>query len=109
LPGELLESELFGYERGAFTGALRTKTGKFELGDKGTILLDEVAEMPANLQAKLLHVRQDKRDRVLSSYHPALASSDRGLFALSVAGQLERTGKLCEPLPGYGRRGDGNS
>jgi two-component system response regulator AtoC len=61
LPGELLESELFGYERGAFTGATRTKPGKFELGDKGTILLDEVAEMPANLQAKLLHVLQDKR------------------------------------------------
>ena len=61
LPGELLESELFGYERGAFTGATRTKPGKFELCDKGTILLDEVAEMPANLQAKLLHVLQDKR------------------------------------------------
>jgi two-component system response regulator AtoC len=61
LPGELLESELFGYERGAFTGATRTKPGKFELCDQGTILLDEVAEMPANLQAKLLHVLQDKR------------------------------------------------
>jgi len=61
LPGELLESELFGYERGAFTGAMRTKPGKFELGDRGTILLDEVAEMPANLQAKLLHVLQDKQ------------------------------------------------
>jgi len=61
LPGELLESELFGYERGAFTGATRTKAGKFELCDKGTILLDEVAEMPGNLQAKLLHVLQDKQ------------------------------------------------
>jgi two-component system response regulator AtoC len=61
LPGELLESELFGYERGAFTGAMRTKPGKFELCDKGTILLDEVAEMSANLQAKLLHVLQDKQ------------------------------------------------
>lgn len=61
LPGELLESELFGYERGAFTGAMRTKAGKFELCDKGTILLDEVAEMTANLQAKLLHVLQDKQ------------------------------------------------
>jgi DNA-binding NtrC family response regulator len=61
LPGELLESELFGYERGAFTGAMRTKAGKFELCDKGTILLDEVAEMSANLQAKLLHVLQDKQ------------------------------------------------
>ena len=61
LPGELLESELFGYERGAFTGAMRKKQGKFELCDKGTILLDEVAEMSANLQAKLLHVFQDKQ------------------------------------------------
>jgi two-component system, NtrC family, response regulator AtoC len=61
LPGELLESELFGYERGAFTGATRTKAGLFELCDKGTILLDEVAEMPANIQAKLLQVLQDKQ------------------------------------------------
>jgi two-component system, NtrC family, response regulator AtoC len=59
LPSELLESELFGYERGAFTGAMRTKQGKFELCNGGTILLDEVAEIPANLQAKLLHVLQD--------------------------------------------------
>jgi two-component system, NtrC family, response regulator AtoC len=61
LPGELLESELFGYERGAFTGAMRTKPGKFELCNEGTILLDEVAEIPPNLQAKLLHVLQDKQ------------------------------------------------
>lgn len=61
LPGELLESELFGYERGAFTGAMRTKSGKFELSHGGTILLDEVAEIPPNLQAKLLHVLQDKQ------------------------------------------------
>lgn len=60
LPADLLESELFGYERGAFTGAIRTKQGKFELCDKGTILLDEIAEMPSALQAKLLQVLQDK-------------------------------------------------
>lgn len=59
LPGELLESELFGYEQGAFTGAVRSKPGKFELCGKGTILLDEVAEIPPQLQAKLLHVLQD--------------------------------------------------
>lgn len=59
LPGELLESELFGYEQGAFTGAVRSKPGKFELCDKGTILLDEIAEVPPQLQAKLLHVLQD--------------------------------------------------
>ncbi len=61
LPSELLESELFGYDSGAFTGATKGKLGKFELGDKGTILLDEIAEMPANLQAKLLQVAQDKQ------------------------------------------------
>jgi two-component system response regulator AtoC len=59
LPADLLESELFGYEAGAFTGALRAKPGKFELCDKGTMFLDEIAEMPTSLQAKLLHVLQD--------------------------------------------------
>jgi two-component system, NtrC family, response regulator AtoC len=59
LPFELLESELFGYERGAFTGAHRRKPGKFELADKGTIFLDEIGELPWPLQAKLLHVLQD--------------------------------------------------
>jgi len=60
LPGDLLESELFGYEPGAFTGATKSKPGKFELCDKGTILLDEIGEMPTTLQSKLLHVLQDQ-------------------------------------------------
>jgi len=59
LPADLLESELFGYEAGAFTGAGKSKPGKFELAHKGTILLDELGEMSAGLQAKLLHVLQD--------------------------------------------------
>ena len=59
LPGELLESELFGYEQGAFTGAVRAKPGKFELANHGTMFLDEIAEMSPHLQAKLLHVLQD--------------------------------------------------
>jgi two-component system response regulator AtoC len=59
LPGELLESELFGFEQGAFTGAVRSKPGKFELANKGTIFLDEIAEMSSHMQAKLLHVLQD--------------------------------------------------
>ena len=59
LPTELLESELFGYEVGAFTGAVRAKPGKFELANKGTLLLDEIGEMSPQMQAKLLHVLQD--------------------------------------------------
>ncbi|MGC9945079.1 MAG: sigma-54 dependent transcriptional regulator [Bryobacteraceae bacterium] len=60
LPGELVESELFGYERGAFTGAFTSKPGKFELAQGGTILLDEIGDMDVRLQAKLLHVLQDR-------------------------------------------------
>lgn len=60
LPGPLLESELFGYERGAFTGAVRSNPGKFEICKSGTILLDEIGEISPALQAKLLHVLQDR-------------------------------------------------
>jgi transcriptional regulator with GAF, ATPase, and Fis domain len=59
LPAELLESEMFGFERGAFSGALQAKPGKFEFANHGTIFLDEIAEMLPSLQAKLLHVLQD--------------------------------------------------
>jgi two-component system response regulator AtoC len=60
LPSELVESELFGYERGAFTGAFQKKLGMFELADGGTILLDEIGDMDVRLQAKLLQVLQDQ-------------------------------------------------
>jgi two-component system response regulator AtoC len=59
LPSELIESELFGYERGAFTGAFKTTPGKFEMAEGGTILLDEIGDMDFRLQAKLLQVLQD--------------------------------------------------
>ena len=65
LPESLLESELFGHEKGSFTGALTRKIGKFELADKGTLLLDEITEMQLELQAKLLRVIQEREiDRV---------------------------------------------
>jgi two-component system response regulator FlrC len=60
LPENLMESELFGYEKGAFTGAVNRKPGKFELAEGGTILLDELGEIPLHLQAKLLRVLQEK-------------------------------------------------
>ena len=59
IPAEMLESELFGYEKGAFTGAVKTRVGKFELADKGTLFLDEITEMPIALQAKLLRALQE--------------------------------------------------
>jgi two-component system, NtrC family, response regulator AtoC len=59
LPADLLESELFGYQQGAFTGAIKDKPGKFEQANRGTLLLDEIGEMSASMQAKLLHVLQD--------------------------------------------------
>src|SRR5690349_17964872 len=67
VPADLLESELFGYEAGAFTGANHAKPGKFELCNKGTILHDEIGEMPTQLQAKLLHVLQDQQFSRLGS------------------------------------------
>ncbi len=70
VPAELLESELFGYEQGAFTGAVKTKPGKFEICTGGTIFLDEIGEMPAILQAKLLQVLQDGTFSRLGSRAP---------------------------------------
>lgn len=61
LPADLLESELFGFEAGAFTGAVKSKPGMFELCNKGTIFLDEIGELPPTLQAKLLQVLQDRQ------------------------------------------------
>jgi len=75
LPVELLESELFGYEAGAFTGAIKAKPGKFELAHRSTIFLDEIGEMPASLQAKLLHVLQDGSFTRLGATRPSASDA----------------------------------
>jgi two-component system, NtrC family, response regulator AtoC len=83
LPVDLLESELFGYDPGAFTGATRPKPGKFELCNKGTIFLDEIGEMTPVLQAKLLHVLQDGQFSRLGS-RSTIAADFRVLAATNV-------------------------
>jgi DNA-binding NtrC family response regulator len=70
IPETLLESELFGYERGAFTGAYQKKIGKFEIANKGTIFLDEIGDVPIFLQPKLLRVLQEKEIERLGGLHP---------------------------------------
>jgi two-component system, NtrC family, response regulator AtoC len=92
LPADLLESELFGHERGSFTGAQRDKAGKFELAGAGTILLDEIGEMSPALQAKLLHVLQDGEycrvggTRTLTSEARVLAATNKQLEKLVSTG-----------------------
>jgi two-component system, NtrC family, response regulator AtoC len=83
VPGELLESEFFGHEKGAFTGAVTTVQGKFELCAGGTIFLDEIGEMPASLQAKLLHVLQDGTYTRLGSGAP-LTTNVRVIAATNI-------------------------
>ena len=94
IPGELLESELFGHEKGAFTGALRSRIGRFEIADRGTIFLDEIGDMSPDLQVKLLRAIQERRFervggtatievdiRVISATNKDLqAAMTRGLF-----------------------------
>jgi two-component system NtrC family response regulator len=70
IPETLLESELFGYEKGAFTGAYQRKSGKFELANKGTIFLDEIGDIPLLLQSKLLRVIQEREVERLGGLHP---------------------------------------
>lgn len=94
LPTELLESELFGHERGAFTGAQTSRIGKFEFAHGGTIVLDEIAEMPPALQAKLLHVLQDRAFTKLGSNRPVevdvrvIAATNHELTAMIRSGRF---------------------
>ncbi len=94
LPETLLESELFGHEKGAFSGAITKKIGKFELADKGTILLDEITEMALPLQAKLLRVLQEGEIDRLGGYSPipidvrVIATTNRDVLAAVRAGKF---------------------
>jgi len=94
VPDELLESELFGHERGSFTGATAQKTGKFEMAHQGTILLDEIGEMDLRLQAKLLRVLQEGEIDRVGGMHPiridvrVVATTNRSLKELVSAGSF---------------------
>ncbi len=94
LPSTLIESELFGHEKGAFTGALAKKIGRFELADKGTIFLDEIGEMPLDLQAKLLRVLQEGEFERLGNPHTTkvnvrvIAATNRALEQAVKAGNF---------------------
>ena len=98
IPADILESELFGYEKGAFTGAIKERVGKFELADGGTIFLDELAEMPIALQAKLLRVLQENSierlggNRVINLDIRVVAATNRNPL------DSVRDGKLREDL-----------
>ena len=94
IPRELLESELFGHERGSFTGAVRSKAGLFEVARGGTLLLDEIGELPLDMQVKLLRVLQQKEFRrvggtaLLEADVRVLAASNRDLSAMAQAGSF---------------------
>jgi two-component system response regulator FlrC len=94
LPSELLESELFGHERGAFTGAAERRCGRFEQASGGTLLLDEVSELPLPLQAKLLRVLQEREIDRVGGLRPVpvdvriVATTNRDLSAMVAAGQF---------------------
>ena len=94
LPPTLIESELFGHERGAFTGAVNPRHGRFEVADKGTLFLDEIGEMPLELQAKLLRVLQEGEFERLGSSQTKkvdvrlIAATNRDLQEMATAGKF---------------------
>src|SRR5260221_286825 len=110
LPTELLESELFGFERGAFTGAIQHKPGKFEFANYGTMFLDEIGDMSVALQAKLLQVLQDGEFARLGGKHDVhvdvriIAATNRDLEHAVQSGQFRedlyfRLNVVCISLP----------
>ncbi len=94
IPLDLLESELFGHEKGAFTGAIAQKIGRFELADKGTLFLDEVGDIPPALQPKLLRVLQEQEFERLGSTHThhvdvrLVAATNRDLMEMANRGEF---------------------
>src|SRR5213083_2469998 len=94
IPFDLLESELFGHEKGAFTGAIAQKIGRFELADKGTLFLDEVGDIPPALQPKLLRVLQEQEFERLGSTRThkvdvrLVAATNRDLVKMVARGQF---------------------
>jgi two-component system response regulator AtoC len=117
LPSELLESELFGFERGAFTGAIQQKPGKFEFAHLGTMFLDEISEMPLALQSKLLQVLQDGEFARLGGRGDVhvdvriVAATNRDLESAVANGQFRedlyfRLNVVCITLPPLRQRRD---
>jgi transcriptional regulator with PAS, ATPase and Fis domain len=117
LPAELLESELFGFERGAFTGAIQHKPGKFEFANQGTMFLDEISEMGAPLQSKLLQVLQDGEFARLGGREDVrvdvrvVAATNRDLEGAVADGQFRedlyfRLNVVCVTLPPLRQRRD---
>ena len=94
IPENLLEATLFGYEKGAFTGAAQSQPGKFEQAEGGTLLLDEISEMPLELQAKLLRVLQEREvervggHKIIKLDIRVLATSNRDMMAMVKSGQF---------------------
>src|SRR6266436_7567883 len=94
IPLDLLESELFGHEKGAFTGAIAQKTGRFETADRGTLFLDEVGDIPSSLQPKLLRVLQEQEFERLGSGRThkvdvrLVAATNRNLVKMVARGQF---------------------
>jgi DNA-binding NtrC family response regulator len=117
IPEALLESELFGHERGAFTGAVASRTGVFEAAGRGTVLLDEIGELPLTSQAKLLRVLEEKRFERIGSNRPltlaarVLAATNRDLEAMAQAGRFRsdlffRISVVQVRIPALRERGD---
>jgi two-component system response regulator FlrC len=107
IPDTLLEATLFGHEKGAFTGAATSQAGKFEQAEGGTLLLDEISEMPLGLQAKLLRVLQEREvervggKKTIPLDIRVLATTNRDMtkeVAAGVSGRICSTGSTCFPL-----------